>query len=377
MFGPANRPKQKKTKAAGAGAGMVQKYAQMIANPFTAYNLHGMFGEVATGISQFKKSYSFGIGTNGTAFNTSGYILWWPGGNASSYISSENQTRDQPVGVMMLKTSSASGVPNTAAQKIFANEYTTWQNAVSTTAATSTTSVETPDNAFLSAIASKSKLLSAGMVLRCTSNPLILQGEYIKIDGLPMNQLLEPQTATQCITVDRLFDLSAHEPRPFKSGHTVRHVYLNDRHNVGLATSCADEVTDNSDASTVNAHTGNSKTCLAIMEKGSSTATLPTAWDEAHCPKIFGIAFRGVNPDMMPQIIVDCYVSKEYIVAPANGIPNVVAGRSGPNLSEPAHLVATMKVNAFNAIENGVGEITKGLVGKGIKYGAEVLGLMG
>lgn len=380
MFGPANKPKprKKRAKAAGAGSAAVQKYAQMIANPFTSQLHHGMFGEVATGMSQFKKSYAFGSGTSGTTYNSAGYILWWPAGNASGYSSSENSVRDQPVGVMMYKsTGSANAVPNTAAQKMFANEYATWANGPALTAAASTTSVDTPDNAFLSSVASRSKLLSAGMVLRCTSTPLILQGEYIKIDGLPINQLLEPATAVQALTVDRLFDLSAHEPKPFMAGQVVRHIYINDRHNSGLATSTADETTDNSDASTVNAGAGNSKTCLAVIEKGSSTATLPTSYDEAHAPKLFGFAFRGVNPAMLEQMYVDCYVNKEYIVAPIQGIPNRVTGRTGPDVSEAAHLLATMKINAFNAAENGVKELTKGLVGRGVKYlGSEVLGLI-
>jgi len=379
VFGPANRPKPKKrkTKVAGAGSAVVARYAQMIANPFTSKLHPGMFGETATGMSQFKKSYNFGVGTNGTSFNNAGYILWWPAGNSEGYSSSNASTRDQPVGVMMMKGQATTGEFNTAVNKLFANNYETWNGAVAVTSSTGTTSVETPDNLFLQAIGARSKLLSAGMVMRCTASPLTLQGEYIKIDGLPISQLLEPTTAVAYLTVDRLFDLSAHEPRPFKAGDVVRHVYLNDKHNVGLSSDCADEVTDPANPSDKNVGAGNSKTSLAMIAKGTDRATLPTAFNEAHAPRVFGIAFRGINPEMMPQIYVDCYVNKEYTVSPINGIPNVTTERSGPDVSETSHLLASMKISAFNAIENGVGELAKGLVGKGMKtFGAEVLGLV-
>jgi len=380
VFGPTNRPKpkpKKRAKAAGAGSSAA-KYAQMVANPFTANLCHGMFGEVATGMSQFKKSYSFGIGTTGLITNDSGFILWWPGGNSSGFLAGDASTRDQPVGVMMMKGQSSSTLwNNTAANKAFGTDYLTWSASATSSSSSNTTSVETPDNFFLSSIAARSKLLSAGMVMRCTANPLLMQGEYIKIDGLPMSELLEPSVATQALHVDRLFDLSAHEPRPFKAGNVVRHVYLNDRHNVGLSTDCSDQSTDNSDPSAVNVNTGNSKTCLAIQNRGSSEATLPTAYNESHSPRVFGIAFRGISPDMLRQLYVDCYVSKEYTVSATNGIPNAIAARSGPDLSEAAHLMASLKVSAFNAVENGVGDLAKGLINKGVKsFGADVLGLL-
>lgn len=378
---PKQAQKKKKGRKNGGAGSLVSKYATMISNPFTSTNHHGMFGENATGISRFKRSYGFGVGSSVSGSNTCGFILYWPGGNATAYSPTYNTTNDQVLGVILGKmTNPVDSWNNSGANKFCGNDPAVWRSTNSTTNSNTTTSDSTPDDAFLSAVASKTKLLSSGMVLRCTSAPLTLQGEYVKLEGFTIDMLLEPIAATLSMNVNKMFDITCHEPKPFKAGEVARHIYMNDRHNSGVQSDCNDDITDNSDPSFIGA--GNSKTSLATLPKGTASPTVPTAFSESHQPKLYGFAFRNVTPAMIEAMTVDIYVSKEYTLQAIQGIPNAVAQRSGPDLSEPAHIMASVTKSTMDAVENGLSSLAKGLVTKGIKnvgakyLGGEVLGLL-
>lgn len=351
----------------------------MISNPFTSANRSGMFGEQSTGIMRFKRSYGFGTGTSVTVGlgNSCGFVLWCPVGNGPSYNASNSTVIDQPLGVVLYKSDNTSdGWANTNSLKFGANEYASW-SLVRGTASTGTTSIATPDDTFLGSIANKSRLVSAGMVLRCIASPLLLTGEYVKLENINMDLLLEDRSAApRPLNVDALFDMTSHTPQPFCAGKTVRHVYINDRHNAGLEADCGDEKTDPSAASAIG--TGDSRQTLAYIPKGTSQPTLVTPYGEAHQPKCFGFAFRGVDPNMLSKLFVDCYVSKEFSISAYQGIPQIPVGRTGPDLSEPAHLLATATKSAMDAVDNGVSALSAGLVSKGVSYlGTDVLGLAG
>lgn len=377
---PPPRAQKKGPRGVGNGSS-IAKYATMISNPFTSINHHGMFGETATGLSRFKRSYGFGTGSGTSGTNTAGFILYWPGGNAQAYSTINNLTNDQALGVILGKfNSGVDSWNNSGANKFCGNEPAVWRASPSTSNSNTTTSDQTPDDAFLTSVASKTKLLSSGMVLRCTASPLTLQGEYVKLEGFTIDMLLEPIAANLSFNVDKMFDLTCHEPKPFKAGEVARHVFINDRHNAGVQSDCHEGLTDPSGATTLGG--GISKTSLAILPKGTSIPTIPTAFSESHQPKMYGFAFRGINPQMMPAITADIYVSKEYTLQAVQGIPNAVAQRSGIDVSEPAHVMASVTKSTMDAVENGLSSLAKGLVTKGIKnlgtkyLGGEVLGLL-
>lgn len=351
----------------------------MIANPFTSTNRSGMFGEVSTGIMRFKRSYDFGTGTSATVGlgNTCGYFLWCPVGNAPSYSTSNSGTIDHPMGVLMYKADSASsGWRNTIGTKLGAVDFATW-NAVRGANPTAITSVATPDDHFLGGVAAKSRLVSAGIVLRCYANPLEMTGEYIKLENVDIDTILEDSSTSDGASINALFDMSSHTPQPFMVGKSVRHIYINDRHNAGLEVDCQDGPNDPPDATTIGA--GDSRQTLGIIPKQSfQEPTMISDYGRAHHPKMFGIAFRGVDPKMFSKLFIDAYCSKEFTIAAYQGIPQVPVGRTGPNVSEPAHLLATAYKSASDAVDNGVGALSAGLVSKGVSYlGQDVLGLAG
>lgn len=360
------RPRRKKARLSTASAGLASTYGAMISNPFTAPLRVGMFGEQATGIMRFKRSYSFGVGTNGTPSlaDTCGFILWCPITNSLGYITSSSY--DQGGSLIMFKAASAAtAMINTAGNSLGATTYAAFGAA---SLSGTTTSVTTPDNPYLNFTAAKTRLVSSGLVLRCMCNPLKLSGEYIKLESVPTDLLLE-NGVDDGVSVDNLFEMSSHTPQPFMAGKAVRHIYLNDRHNVGQHVDCHDEYLVGPDGS-------DGRHSPFSITLDPAKASVETEWSSVNQPKFYGFAFRGVDPEMLSSIFVDAYVTKEYTVRPFQGLPNPTSARLGPNFAEPAHLFATASKGALDALDNGIGALSKGLVTKGFKYiASDVLGM--
>lgn len=338
----------------------------MVSNPFTSPIRVGMFGEQATGIMRFKRSYSFGVGTNNTPAlaDTCGYILWCPITNSQSFTSAA--TFDQGGSLVLYKANAAAAMMiNTPGNSLGATNYA---NFGAGSLSGTTTSVVTPDNGFLQATAAKTRLVSAGLVLRTMSNPLKISGEYVKLEGIPTDLLLE-NGDLDGISVDNLFEMASHTPQPFMAGKSVRHVYLNDRQNVGRHVDCHDEYVIGADGTD-----GRHSPFQITLD--AAKASVETEWNSINQPKWFGFAFRGVDPEMIATIFVDAYVTKEFTARPFQGVPNPTSARLGPNFAEPAHLIATASKGAMDAIDSGIGALSKGLVSKGFNYLAtDVLGM--
>lgn len=338
----APRKKSSRSTARGSGANQqaLAQYARMIHDPFKAPLVPGMFGRPSTGINRFHLTYGWGDGGADTATGacTAGFVLWFPQYLSKGWSSTISPTKAQPENLFFWKTNSASDIiPNTTANPFGRGTIGSAFASVPVCSAT------TPDYSFLTGVADRAALVGAGIQLRNLETIFKMTGEYVKLENIDADTLLSSSTS-----IDDLFAASNHLPQPFTQGKCSKHVFLNERHLVGRL----HDASLNSNSSLDEAVEGPGG-ALALPGNPVTTPTELTAEGNVLRPKCFGYAWRGVTPTSVSKIFVDLDVVKEWNIQHEKGIPVPDGNRSGPDVGEPSHLLATVKKVANDALEIG------------------------
>jgi len=330
----------------------INRYASHLYNPFSSELAQGMFGDSMTGIQRFKSTISMG-----QASGTAGFVIWCPLYTARGALSATPIDNAFPTALWAVKvTSSGNIITNDINTPFGSADVTILQGS----AINQVASIDVPGVEFLDTIASRTRFVSAGMALRYTGKALDTSGEFIKLDNIAVDTLL------QNFTIDELFASSEHSPRPFTAGLVSRALYIADDKNIGrkmdVRQGNALAVGTNEEVST------------AIMTGEATYKYSVTGKDAQNFqPACFGFAWRGVDPACMSGIALDFVRALEWEARSDQGLTVPSSAKTGPNLAPHAHLVASVKKVGLDALEAGASALMMTASNQVAKYGTRLI----
>lgn len=267
----------------------------MILDPCDATLVPGLYG-ASEGLLA-KTKITFNVTPFPSAPNTAGYALWCPdfhnpksglSGNTFMYLTSNSAT--PPFNNAGAVYGAATFQPPTAQNTAF--------------------HIGDPAGALVASdIVNDARVLSACMTITFLGKMIDSAGEVCFLSNLPITQLLEGGVGSTPVSIDELFNYSASKQR--LGVETLEAVYR-------LNTGSSDKFRDES---------------LRPFVIAGGIATVDPA-SESFAPRVFGFAWRGVNPDS--PISFDFVKNIEWRPEAVSGFAQAPIVNAGPGLLDAA-----------------------------------------